>query len=91
MVTLQRDDVEARGLISINPASARSDWVSLDFNSRLACYIRDPLVYGPGQHVWPGVVIIGIDGKITYVPGIGGGPPVVIENGGVVGSSEDKD
>jgi hypothetical protein len=77
----------------ILPSANDISFTALDNDSyyRLACYIRDPLVYGPGQHVWPGVVIIGIDGKITYVPGIGGGPPVVIENGGVVGSSEDKD
>jgi hypothetical protein len=57
---------------------------------RLACYADSPLVYGPGPSIWPGVVIIGIDGKVTFIPGLGG-PPVVIENGRVAGTSEDKD
>ena len=48
-----------------------------------------PVDYGPGPNISPGVVIIGIDGKITFIPGLGG-PPVVIENGRVVGSSENK-
>jgi len=75
----------------ILPSANDISFTALDNNSyyRLACYSRFPLVYGPGPHISPGVIIIGIDGRITFIPGLGG-PPVVIENGRVVGSSEDK-
>ena len=54
---------------------------------RLACYFDYPSVPKVGPGIWRPTIIIGIDGSITVIHGVGG-PPVTIKDGSIADSGE---